>query len=159
MSLKKIQKGFTLIELLIVIAIIGVLASIVLVSLSNARVKARTKKAMTGLASVHTAVEGYYALNGTYPVSSGWQGYRSCWGANLGNNWIPEVTAEFGGNSLPRDPRENTNCSQQFIYYSNGTNYKLISHNPESMDVPSQLVDPRRPTWAWGWWSPGGSGF
>lgn len=61
------RKGFTLIELLIVIAIIGLLSTLAVVALVNARAKGRDAKRMTDLKQVQTALELYYNDNEAYP--------------------------------------------------------------------------------------------
>lgn len=68
--MKHKQKGFTLIELLIVIAIIGLLASVVLVSLSNARAKAKDAKRLADVRQYMSALELYYNTNNSYPVQA-----------------------------------------------------------------------------------------
>lgn len=65
----KKTKAFTLIELLVVIAIIGILAAIVLASLSNVRTKARDAKKGVLVKQWQNAIEMYYLDNDFYPPS------------------------------------------------------------------------------------------
>lgn len=65
----KMQKGFTLIELMVVIAVIGILASIALVSLTGVQRSARDSQRKSDLASYRTALEGYHANNTVYPAT------------------------------------------------------------------------------------------
>ena len=65
------KKGFTLIELLVVIAIIGLLSTLAVVALGQARLKARDSKRLADLKQLQTALELYYTDNNAYPSGSG----------------------------------------------------------------------------------------
>jgi prepilin-type N-terminal cleavage/methylation domain-containing protein len=64
--ISKTKKGFTLIELLVVISIIGILAALVIVSLSGARQKSQDAQLKNNLRSIATAME-QYALDQSSP--------------------------------------------------------------------------------------------
>lgn len=69
---RKKAKGFTLIELLIVIAIIGLLATLAIVSLTTAQEKARDAKRIADMKLYQNAIELWFSENPAgYPTVDG----------------------------------------------------------------------------------------
>src|SRR3989344_6746851 len=97
------KKGFTLIELLIVIAIIGILASMLLVSLGSVRSSARDSRRIADIRQVQTALVLYFNQCSRYP--GGPVTVASCVGTNPGGGSAGWTTLETNlGSSIPRDP-------------------------------------------------------
>ena len=86
--------GFTLIELLIVIAIIGLLATVITNPVANARKKGRDAKKITELKAVQSALEQYASSNnGIYPDTL----------LELEPKYIPQLPAYADGTSQVKD--------------------------------------------------------
>ncbi len=67
--MKKNKPGFTLIELLVVIAIIGLLSTLSIVALNQARARSRDARRLADVKQIQTALEMYYNDLGGYPAS------------------------------------------------------------------------------------------
>jgi prepilin-type N-terminal cleavage/methylation domain-containing protein len=73
-----IKNGFTLVELLVVISIIGVLATLIITNLNEARVRARDVSKKQGLSQLKTALRLYYNDYNKYPAKCGSNTIAGC---------------------------------------------------------------------------------
>jgi type II secretion system protein G len=105
------KKGFTLIELLVVIAIIGILAAMIIASLSGTRSKARDAARKSDLRQVKLALEQYYQ------DQSPNQYYSAATAVNLSN--LSGTLTPTYIKSLPTDPINSG--SYVYMYKSSGT--------------------------------------
>jgi general secretion pathway protein G len=119
-SRRQAQEGFTLIEIMVVIAIIGLLATLVVQSLRGATDKAKRTKAMADIAELKTALDRYYIDNGSYPTTD--QGLTAL--VTASGQGTQATNYEEGGyiRRIPSDPWGN-----QYVYSSDGNNYTLKS--------------------------------
>jgi len=160
------NKGFTLIELLVVIAIVGVLSSVVLVSLNTARMKARDTQRLMDMREFQKALAFYYDKYGQYPAadsiplddggdahnnSNGWDV-----GSGIDNSRIllredPKIL-EFISKT-PQDPMQDAGDGYRYSRYGAGANGCNVSRGSyyviaiPDMEMTSG-VSPQSPGWS-----------
>lgn len=126
--------GFTLIELLVVLAIIGILAGLVLASLSSSRARARDAQRKSDLRQIRTALSLRQVDIGSYPNYDTGEFIR-----NMATSFIeaPPSTKKYLQN-LPTDQKYK-DTTQDYCYrsYQNAHAYILWAQ----LEVPS---DPDR---------------
>jgi type II secretion system protein G len=93
------KRGFTLIELLAVIAIIGILASIVIANLSGARSQAKDARRVSDIKNIQLALAQYFNDNLRYPCDI----Y-----ATTNSAACPRFNGVYMS-SVPKDPGTNAN--------------------------------------------------
>lgn len=146
--------GFSLIEILVVVAIFGLLSSILIANTGIARSRARDERRRSDLQELQLVLALYRQDHDFYPVTNAWWGISVLGGNHTfsgPNAYIPGVTPNYIS-VLPVDPLDIRTGWSGYLYNSNGTNYKLLSHQvgPETFPVLGEpFFDPIRPTWAW----------
>lgn len=109
----KFTKGFTLVELLVVVAIAGILATLITANFIGVRQRARDSQRKSDLRQIQSALELYRADQGNYPTT-----IPNC-GTSLGS---PDCTTSSYMRKVPSDPSGST-----YTYSSNGTIYSIIA--------------------------------
>ena len=128
------RAGFTLVELLVVVAIIGILATRIVINLNAARMRSRDARRVSDVDQVKTMLNLAYEEKIKFPTGGTAASFNDGWTTNSNGSptgWMPaaDLVPKYTP-VLPVDPVNDT--ARYYMYRSNGADYKVISRNPES---------------------------
>lgn len=89
------QKGFTLIELMIVVAIIGILASVAIPAYLDYSVRAQVSHGINLASGAKVAVTEYYQDSGGFPANNAIAGIEDA--GNIVGKYVTQVEVTAGG--------------------------------------------------------------
>lgn len=145
------NRGFTLVELLVVMAILGILASITYAQFRTSQKKARDAQRKADLRNIATALEAYYNDFQSYPESTDCssppqQGKivvdKNCPSSEVLDWGTDSFEATLNGTlivymkTLPADPLSPT---QSYCYDSNGDGFALYAKLENNKDPEYQV--------------------
>ncbi len=118
LKMEKKMRGFTMIELIVVIAILGLLSTIGLVSFRTAQIKGRDAQRKNDLSQIQKALEMYYNDYSYYPTDD----YPA-------SGSFIDAKGTLYMKEMPQDPKFGS-----YPYSSDGTFYLLYARLENSQD-------------------------
>lgn len=120
MITKRTQQGFGLMELLVVIAVTGLLSSLVVFTINTYQGRIRDAKRLSDLTQIRQGLELYQSQAGGYPDTRAWitGAQISCFGAKIAIPHDPAPWMVYAYKSLGKT---SNGCGNQAVW----SNYKL----------------------------------
>ncbi len=150
MDKKKIPDGFTLMEILIAIAIIGILAGVVLVSMTAFRSKARSAKALASLSSAIPSMVGCWGNGGTVYTPPHNPSRNICSLAASYGQW-PQIAGDLSSYSYSGSSINNTNKTFAVLFTSGTDNRRVCCNskmnNCKLLDTAGDTCNPSTPSY------------
>ncbi|HTL27473.1 MAG TPA: pilin [Burkholderiales bacterium] len=96
----RLQQGFTLVELMIVVAVIGILASIALPAFQDYTVRAKISEVILAMSACRSSISEIYQTGGSAPAANSWGcegGVASQYVQKIGTDSNGVVTGTIAG--------------------------------------------------------------
>lgn len=135
------KRAFTFLELIVAVAILGTLASFVILQTAGSRKTAFDNRRKSDLLNIQSALELHYAANKNYPATFAPNPGAAPGFIVITTTNLPTLSG-FLSSSLPQDPVYNstnqscgTLASSTYYYGSDGSQYKVLAHCPINSNI------------------------